>query len=557
MHVRGTSQLEAVAWSEASSFTTRGTLLDDAGLPIAWAPLTIQVASGSRGREVLPVPTSCTPPSRGHTQGPRISAGGYLVETNERGSFCVRGRADLGGATLRIEFAGSKLYDGTEQVFRVETTRTPLVVSALQFSPEVAEVDLDREVVPVVTTFQLDRREPAHVGVGTPELREGLTILLEDEAGRRLGSTVTGGDGRARFDVKTADLAAPGQGELRARFEGNEALSKATATQSIVRHAQVSLALSHPIEAGDPEAGIPIDLEVQSSRGPVEGGVVEASRDGEPVGTAMVREGRARLLAVFTSDRETSLPLSVRYVSGTPWWRAGQSLSLQVPVRGPGVWRQVAIGALVLAVAGWILGGWRRAPKPAERADEKNKPALPTGRAGVSVVETSDQARGWKGLVTDAHEGTPIAGATITITVPTFEGTGEVARVVTDRGGEFTMDAAVERDARLVVEAPFHSAHAQALPPPSRLSITLVTRRRALIEHLLQWVKRQGAPFEGPPEPTPGHVRRVARRVEETDTERWAGSIEKAAFGPEAVDEELEKEIKGAEPRRPPRGAGV
>lgn len=557
VHVRGSSQIEAVAWSEPGAFEIRGTLLDDAGVPIREAPLTVQIVGGSGSSRDLPQAANCAPPARGALQGPRTSPDGYLIETDDRGGFCLRGRAPLTDAALRVRFAGSKLYEGSERRVQVEAPGVALSPVLLRFDPAVDEVDLDRESFPVAAVIQVDRRDPARSSAAGSTPREGLSIVLEDERGKRLGEAPTGGDGRARFEVRTADMAGPGQGELRARFDGSGALAKAIASQPIVRRAQVSLALAHPLDPGDAEDGVPIDVDVSSSHGPVEGGVVEALRGGESVGAAAVQGGRARVIAVFIAGREGRVPITLRYVPAAPWWRAGPELSVEVPVRGPGVWRQIVIGALVVAIAGWILGGWRRAPKPPARADGDIKPPVPSGRAGVQIVGPSEGASGWRGVVTDAHDGTPIEGASITIAAPTFEGTGVLARVITDHSGAFSVEVEHRADARLVVEAPLHSMHEQALPPPSRLGIMLVTRRRALLDRLVRWARRQGAPYEGPPEPTPGHVRRVAGRSQDRDVEQWAARIEEAAFGPEAVEEPIEKEIRTSEPRRAPRGAGA
>jgi hypothetical protein len=555
VHVRGSAQIESVAWAEPGGFLVRGTLLDDAGVPIAGGTLTIQIVGGGP-RSELPQATTCAPPSRGIVQTHRASPEGYVVETDERGGFCLRGRAALGEAELRLRFAATKLYEGAERRIPLETPAAALSPVILRFDPPVDLVDLDREAVAVTAAIRIDRSDPGRPAGGAPLLREGLPLVLEDERGARLAEAQSGGDGRARFEVRTTSLDGPGQGELRVRFEGSDTLAKALASQPIVRRAQVALALAHPIEPADAEDGVPVDVDVTSSRGPVEGGVVEALRGAESVGAASVQAGKARVIAAFQAGREGRVPLTLRYVPSAPWWRAGPELKVEVPVKGPGAWRQILLGALVVAIAGWVLGGWRRAPKPPERADREVKAPPPSGRPGVQIVGPSQGARGWRGFVTDAHEGTPIPGAEIAIVVPSFQGNGLVASATSDAAGAFTLDAGYQADGRLVVTAPTHSTHEQALPPPSTIGIMLVTRRRALLDRVVRWARRQGAPFEGPPEPTPGHVRRVAGRAQDQEVEAWASRIEQAAFGPDEVDERLERDLRGAEPRRAPRGFG-
>jgi len=124
-----------------------------------------------------------------------------------------------------------------------------------------------------------------------------------------------------------------------------------------------------------------------------------------------------------------------------------------------------------------------------------------------------------------------------------------VARATSDERGAFTLEGAYRSDARLVVSSADHATHEQALPPPSVLRVALVTRRRALLERLVRWARQRGAPFDGAPEPTPGHVRRAAARHDAGEVEAWAGRVEQAVYGPDRVDEAREREAREAEPR--------
>jgi hypothetical protein len=150
--------------------------------------------------------------------------------------------------------------------------------------------------------------------------------------------------------------------------------------------------------------------------------------------------------------------------------------------------------------------------------------------------------------VSDAHDGVPIVGARLSIVMPAFQGDGVVTETTTDSRGEFTLQAAHRSDGRLVVESAAHSRYEQLLPPPSVLSVALVARRRAILDQLVRWARRQGTPYDGPPEPTPGHVRRVAGRANAAETEAWARRVEHAAFGADPVDERVEGDIRAAEP---------
>jgi hypothetical protein len=550
IHVRGSAQIDALAWSELDRFTVRGVVTDDAKSPIAWAPLSIQaVSNGGAPPPPLPAADSCAPQATGQARSYLATADGYALETDDSGGFCLRGRAPLAQGSLRVRFPGGKLHDGAEVQLPIEDLQGAVSQTILRFDPAVDVIDLDRESVTVTVALRIDRGSSRRLGGGAALDRDGLAVVIEDERGVKLGEAPTGGDGRVRFELGTPSLGGPGLGELRARFDGSKLLAKVSAGQAVVRRAQVTLALSHPLDPASADDGVPIDIDVGSSRGPVEGGVVEALRAGESVGAAAVIAGRAHVIAAFTSEREGSVPITLRYVPAAPWWRPGPELAVSVPVAGPGVFRQVALAVLVLSLAGWVLGGWRRAPKPAASPADDAQRAPPAGQAGVHVLASGESARGWRGVVKDAHNGSPIARAEIAIVVPAFDGSGVVARAETDESGAFAIEADHRSEARLVVRAPTHSGHEQSLPPPSTLAVALVTRRRALLDRLVRWTRRQGAPFEGPPEPTPGHVRRVASRAQQIEVERWATRIEHAAFGPEPVDERIEQELSTAEPK--------
>ncbi|MFO0762440.1 MAG: carboxypeptidase-like regulatory domain-containing protein [Byssovorax sp.] len=313
--------------------------------------------------------------------------------------------------------------------------------------------------------------------------------------------------------------------------------------------------MSHPIERADADDGFPIDIDVTTARGPVDGGVVEVVRmgaraasvlSGETIGAGSVEGGHARVTVSFASGGAATVPILLRYVPAAPWYRAGPALQTDVHLSGPGVLRQILLALTVIIAGAWVVAGWRRAPKVVARDRDIIAPGPPSGRAGVQVLGPAPSATGWRGVVTDAHEGGPVAGATLLIVAPAFAGDGVVARAVSDERGAFTLEAQHRADARLVVEAPFHSTHEQALPPPSTLGVALITRRRALLDRLVRWARQKGAPFDGTPEPTPGHVRRVAARSSAAEVEAWARRVEAAAYSPEPVGEEVEHGVRDA-----------
>jgi hypothetical protein len=559
IQVRGRAQVQMAAQSDARGFVIRGEVTDDAGLPVAGATVTLQALSSDGGAQplALPDPILCDRRTRGPLVTRSPSRDEYALDTDERGAFCVRGDSPLPQAKIRVRVRGTKLHDPAESLVSLDTNEVKAARTLLRFEPALEVIDLERESVPITASLRVERTETPLEGTAK---REGLTVVLEDERGTKIAEAITGGDGRARFDAKTASLDGPGQGELRLRFDGTLSLAKASTAMPIVRRAEVKLALAHPLDSADPEDGAPVDVEVTSARGPVSGGVVEALRVTsvggavstiESAGTGAVEDGKARVIVSFPVDRAGSIPITLRYVPAAPWWRSGQELRVDLPIAGPGILRQVLLAIVVVIVTAWVIAPWRRAPKSRATKDA-DAVAPPSGRAGVHVVAAPAGQSGWKGTVMDAHEGSPVAGARLSIVVPAFEGDGVATRGTTDDRGAFSLTlegGSAPNGARLLVESAEHSSYEQALPPPSVLAVALVTRRRALLDRLVRWARRQGTPYDGPPEPTPGHVRRVASRASAREIESWAQRIEHFAFGPEVVDEKREQEVRATEPK--------
>ena len=78
--------------------------------------------------------------------------------------------------------------------------------------------------------------------------------------------------------------------------------------------------------------------------------------------------------------------------------------------------------------------------------------------------------------------------------------------------------------------------------------MSLVSRRRALLSRLVDWAGRMGKPWTTPGDPTPRHVASVARARHADDVALWAGEVERAAFGADAPDAEVEDRIREQEP---------
>lgn len=550
IQVRGGAQIGATATLDGSTTIVRGQLMDDAGAVLGGVPIVVQVEVPAGAPSIeLPQPSACDQAARRERRVPRlVGTDKYEVRTDDHGEFCLRTDAALGRASLKLRFDGDPLHDATDNTISFDSNNASAAHTVLRFEPAPDVIDLERPNVSLTASLRIDRAAASR-SASSAARREGLVVVLEDEQGTRIAEGSTGGDGRVRFELPTTAFAGPGAGELRLRFDGTTTLARATAAQRIVRRADVALSLSHPVDIGDPDDGVPIDVDVKTLRGLVTGGVVEAVRGEESVGAGEVRDGKARVIATFAFERAGKVPLELRYVPSAPYFRAGKPLGVEISVRGPGMTKQIVIALVVLAVTAWIVVGWRRAPMRAATNADDDKTPVPTGRAGVDVVRGETGQTSYRGTVVDAHDGTPIRAARISVVAPAFQGDGVMTRATSDERGEFVLDAKHRSDARLVVEAPAHSKLEQALPLPGVLRIALVTRRRTLLERLVRWAQRTGSPFDAQPEPTPGHVRRVAYRAQDDEVEEWARGVESAVYGPAMVDEQVETQLVTGEPR--------
>jgi hypothetical protein len=165
-------------------------------------------------------------------------------------------------------------------------------------------------------------------------------------------------------------------------------------------------------------------------------------------------------------------------------------------------------------------------------------------------VRPGPAARGWRGRIHDAHDGFGIVDARVTVERPGFRGIEVLAQATSDGEGAFALASIDPQPGDLLVaEGRVHSALRRPLPPAGELDVALVLRKRALLDRLVAWARRRGRPFDGRPEPTPGHVRRAA--AAEVEVARWAEAVERAAYGEAPVDEEAQREVDRLAPAEP------
>jgi hypothetical protein len=294
-----------------------------------------------------------------------------------------------------------------------------------------------------------------------------------------------------------------------------------------------------------------LNVTVLAAAGAVSSGSVEALMGERTVGIAPVSAGRAEL-GLTMGPGPLSVPVRVRYLPASPWWVAGPPRELEVTVARASAWRGFVWAVALAAIATWLVAAWRRPPRRERPAEQPPTPTRPL-QATVRWVSGGDIQRGWAGTVCDAHDGAPLAG--IRISVEFIDGPS--ARTVTEPDGSFRLEpldatSGAHAVGRLHAEGPWHSPLDWPLPPPGRVAVTLITRRRTLLTRLVEWARGRGAPWSTSVDPTPGELIRTAEGLGQGEVAEWARAVESSAFGPRAVDLDEESRVRALEPDAKP-----
>ncbi|MGE0327285.1 MAG: carboxypeptidase-like regulatory domain-containing protein [Polyangiaceae bacterium] len=537
VRIRGTASLEARLIPAESGVELRSRLTDDTGRPIGKAHVRLRLdPAPSR----LPAATVCgnTPLTALHR-----SLGEFILDTSAEGTFCLR-IVELNDDTkLQLTFDGDADYDSLTKQVEVDKSRTPL---ALRFQPMPATLALEREQHSVWVATRSD------TDLGLEPQKVQLELFLKEFSGEetKLGQVGVSLGQRAQFLVPTTSLGAPGAAQLVARFPGTRTLSPAETEAPILRTTEVNLTLD---EAPTPETarGKPLELAVMSTVGPVPSGSVEAIYDGRSMGTTPVRDGRASLVLELEGDTGPA-HLTLRFLPSSPAWVSSGNLEIEVPVPPPSPWGRIALVACALLITAWLVRAWYR-PGRHESKEAEERKSIPSGKPALELLEPAGAGSGWRGRVSDAHEGTPIRDATITLLIPAFSSDGVAARANTDAEGRFELehvDFATAEGSRFRIEAPWHSTLERPVPRPGAIAISMVSRRRALIDRLVQWTGRKGRPWSTDGGATPRHVANVAQSKGQPEVAEWAANVEQAAYGPVAPDADAEQRINRQQPGR-------
>jgi hypothetical protein len=475
------------------------------------------------------LPCETQPPSR--EGGPSEAGDEALAETDLRGHFCLRWSVELPHGQLALEFEDErKLFEPSSLI--VELDRSPPL--ELAFAPAPRSISADDAEVTIVLQSKARSGESNELGPVT------LSWTRVGGSPTRLASGNLRSGEALRLSFAPRLLGGPGSGELSANAELG---SRTVTTRAPVPvTARVELVLPSPPQVSA-DGEVSLHVGVRSAFGAVPSGSIEAIVLGRTAGIAPVVRGSAELPVSLTA-RPGEHSVSIRYLSATPWWTPGmeRKLVLTVPPASPWRWLPWALGLLV--IAGWVLAAWRRParqelPNHAEHLPQAIEPAL-------AWAPEASQASGWTGHVVDAHDGAAIAGARILVLWPH----GATLAATSSAEGDFSLNfqGAVPEAGVIRVEAMWHAALERPLPPPGRLSVSLVTRRRALLARLVEWAERRGLPGMNQKEPTPAELLQASARSARPDIADWASQVEAAAFGPKPVDSDREAEVRALEP---------
>jgi hypothetical protein len=535
IQVRGAARVNATASSLDGAVVVTGSVIDDTGRPVGGATLELHAVTADGTAVLLPPLGTCS--DRPNTT-PGTAAGARAdqpLASDSSGRFCATLLAEH-ASTIVIEFTDPRgLFDASEQRVVLDHARRGV---ELRLAPTTATFELERENQRLQVS--------THVVAAAPGLEPPLplAVYVATKAGEALvAQGACPVDGATEFDLSSSKLSGPGPVELVLRFAGTPALQPAEARRRVLATARVRLELSRRPNAADPADGLQLDVAVGSAAGAVDGGSVEARLLGQTVGIGKVERGATRLVAQFPR-RGDSAKLELRYLPLEPWWQPGDPLNVEVALLSRARWVSLGWLSALGAIAVWLLWGWRRPQRtPDPRPAAEPRPPV----AGVHLLKRQDDQPGWRGVVRDAHDGDPIAGAMVALLGPSPE-RRLLSRVLTDRNGRFELDGPSDKDLELAVSAHLHTDFSCPAPAHGELRVDLVSRRRFLVGRLVRWAERRGAFSHGRAEPTPGDLKRHGRKTRRDEVVAWASAVEAAAFGPDPVDETIEREVARREP---------
>lgn len=535
LKVSGKAAFVTEARATGDSFEVRATLGDEVGRPLPDSEIRIRtIAPGGA-------------PTLRRCGDPRGEAGAELLLTTDKtGRVCIA-VTGMASGSVELSFQDARGYlERTSRLVRLpESVATFFEVG---FDPPVTTLALDQPVQ------ELGLVARARGGASPPAAAELVLSMVADGSEQELGRAALDGLGEVhRLSVVSSSFGHPGPARLVGRLRTHEGDELAQANSAVMRSATVALSIESGHEVSV-EPGATLQIRAASVLGPAASGVVEARSRGLSVAAARVKNGVATLSLPSAPAALLGSTLSLEFIGEGAGWLSGPPLELRVLAATPGYARYVFwIAAAALAALAVVLS-WRRPPRLRPLA----VPAAPRVRASVEVLEKFGADGGYQGYVRDAHEGTGISPAVLS-----FIGPGPnrpvLLQVRTATDGAFRVQTAVFPSGSLVeVTSPFHATLTAPLPVPGVLELSLISRRRALVERLVRWAERQGKPWIRPnAEPTPAEVAAVASNEAEPGVERWARGLEQLAFGPNPPDAASEQAGGVADDPKTTRERGI
>lgn len=530
LRVVGSVVIEASASHSANGSELQARLVDDSGRAVPSAAVEIRALSAS-----APAAREC----RSRAWLTANPAGFYVVSTNGSGSLCVRFEGGDEGIELELTFRdASGLY---APVTRRVTADSAVRNVEMAFAPAPTVLALERDTQLLVLATRPS--PPLFAGEAVESLAIDLNLTREGRPTKSLAKADVEIGSSAEFRIPSRALGVPGPIELSAEFAGSTSTRAGRSVAHVIATATVLLELAEPIAAGRPESGVHVRVHASSVVGNVPSGAIEARSGALVVANARVTDGGAELFIQLEEAAAKAQPIELRYVPDSPFWLPGAALSVDLPLLPPSPWRRIGWIAAAAVLGSWLLLGWQR-PRRIERPSVVGP--LPTVRAPIDIVEVGDARSGWRGQVLDAHDGSPIAGASVLVRLPSFDASGVLRTAHSDAAGAFVLDGvdSAGPGAALEVRAPLHTPLAAPMPPPGVLVLSLTSRRRSLVARFVEWAARDGG-WERRGEATPGEV---ARRSDRSEVASWANAVDEAAFGAEPLTEAKEQAIVGHEP---------
>ncbi len=535
LKISGKASFTAEARASGDGFEVRATLVDEVGRPL----------SGSEVRIRANAPTSNATLHR--CGDPRGEAGGeLLLSTDKNGRVCIT-VTGMPSGSVELGFQDARGYlERTSRVVRLpDAVATSFEVG---FDPPLTTLSLDRPVQ------ELGLVARARGGASAPAATELVLSMVAEGAERELGRAPLDGLGEVhRLSLVSGSFGQPGPARLVARLRTHGGEELAQAGTAITRTVTVALQVGSGVaEAIEP--GASLTVQAASALGPAPSGVIEARSRGLSVAAARVKNGIATLNLPAAPAALLGGTLTLEYVGEGAGWLSGPPIELRVLAPGPSYGRYALwIVAAALAALAVVLG-WRR-PSRSRPIEATIPPRL---RASVEVLETFGVGGGYQGHVRDAHDGAGISPAVVSFVAPGSHGT-VLLQVRTASDGAFRVESSVFPPGTLVeVTAPLHATLTAPLPVPGVIELSLISRRRALMERLVRWAERRGKPWTRPSgEPTPAQIAAVASSEAEPDVERWAHGLERLAFGPTPPDAASEQASGVADDPKTTRERGI